>query len=465
MRILALLLCLVWCDGWAATTYLNTSCAKNGNGASGACAAIAGGAGAFNSGLSVFWSTIGAGNTLYIARGTTVSQWAGIIIDTAVTVDDYGTGACPVWTAPVGTYMISVSADNVTINDICVTGNASSALISTTKANTALNRITAYSNSGSGIGIRFNNGSSNGSLTDSTVYDIYDDGVGIGATATGTFTITNLDCYRIDRANGTGDCIQAYVGTPANLTIVGGTYRKETPVKQAIIYDGSGAFTMRGLPKFYNKSGGPNVAVWGTGTVDIDSMFCLATAGASCLFLNTTGTTDVRNLILIGADYGIWSSHASGTTTIRNATIIGSHIAAVYATTGGTLNIKDSYLDAPRTLWQATSAATVVADYNRYGRAVFGWNGAEITSFATWKSTSSQDTNSAVAAETFAGGTAPNSVEGVRLAPSSTMKCAGTSVGRLADALDRGYEPNCTPIGAMLYGRGDARTTALSPRP
>lgn len=73
------------------------------------------------------------------------------------------------------------------------------------------------------------------------------------------------------------------------------------------------------------------------------------------------------------------------------------------------------------------------------------------------------DTTGAVTS--WVGGLFPKTVSGFRLTPDSSFKCAGTNMGRRTDALGRGFEPNCTPIGAMVYGRGDLRATPLSPRP
>jgi hypothetical protein len=433
LRLLLLLLFLVCGNSWGATTYLNTACALNGNGTSGPCATTGGGAGAYNTGASIFWASIGAGNTLYIARGTTTNNWAGIIIDSAVTIDDYTgnasgtTDTCPIWTRSGSqTFIMSINANDVTVRDICVTGQASSALINTLQARTVIDNVYIYENSGTGVGVRFNDGSSDGTLEDSIIDGIWDDGIGIGASATGTFLIKNVTVKNVDRANSSGDNIQAYVGTAANLIIDGGTYIKEAgkAVKQVIIYDGSGTVTMRNAPKIFQYSPAPGVAFWGTAVVDIQSLFVYSVGRDCCaaLFLTNTGTTTVKNAILIGGGYGIWSSHASGNTTVYNSTIIGAGISAVYATTGGTFTIRNSYMDAPQTLWQASSLATVVSDYNTYGRQAWGWDAVLYTTLAEWRTASSQDANSDVTSDPgFAGGTSPITAEGVRLKKDSPL--------------------------------------------
>lgn len=51
----------------------------------------------------------------------------------------------------------------------------------------------------------------------------------------------------------------------------------------------------------------------------------------------------------------------------------------------------------------------------------------------------------------------PTSKEDFKLRPDSPYKCSGsTAVGRMQDKLGRFYEPNCTPVGAYMYGGGDA---------
>lgn len=56
------------------------------------------------------------------------------------------------------------------------------------------------------------------------------------------------------------------------------------------------------------------------------------------------------------------------------------------------------------------------------------------------------------------------SVQGAKILSTSPLKCAGTPVGRITDYFGRGMEPGCYPIGAAVYGAGDARATPLSAR-
>lgn len=394
LRILFLLLISFSVE--AADKYIDTSCTFNGDGTAAACAASGGAAGAYNTGAS--W-TNGAGNNTYFKRGTTVSNLATIISSANQTFDDYGTAdACPIITNS-GTFVLSVSANDVTFNDICVTGAASSALISTAAARTILNRVKVYSNSiSNGIGVRFNNSSSDGQLNDVVVTDMTDDGIGISASATGLFTITNLNCSRIDTANSSGDCIQAYDGTPASLTVSGGTFIRETGTKQAIRYSGSGSLIIKNRPKIYLLAAGAQaVSMDGTGSLIISSIQAEGTSGAPLLYIHNTGQSYVYDCELKGNDYGIWSSRPSGNLTIRGCNIYNSAIAGVYNTidvTGGTTEVYSSFIRAPKSLNNANTGAILKADYNTFAIPVFAWNGATINTLATWRSTSSQDTNS-----------------------------------------------------------------------
>lgn len=475
MNRILLALLLAWsAHGWAANTYLNTSCAFNGVGATGPCAVSAGKAGAFNTGASIFWSTIGAGNTLYIARGTTTSNWAGIIVDAGVIIDDYtgdapGTAdTCPVWTrSGAQTFMMSITASTVTVNDLCVTGNASSALISTTGASTALNRVDASNNTGAGIGVRFNNGSSNGSITDSITSYIQDDGIGIGDTATGTFSVIRHRCHHVDLAGGQGDCIQVYDSASASLVVSGGWFTKETGFKQAIRSYSSGSLTIQDRPEItLTAAGAQGISAEGTGTFTVTSVYIKGTTGAPLIFAHTSGTTTISNCILDGGDYGLWSSHATGTATVSHCAIRGQAIAAAYHTTdgaGGTLTIRNSYLDAPVNIYDAHASATTVSDYNQFGPSLgtFRTNGVTNADLAAWVVASSQDTHSAAGITPgFLGGNAPATPRLFRLRPTSALLAKGQRIGFTRDYLDRpfGIFPSVGPFELSAGDPGPART-------
>lgn len=62
-------------------------------------------------------------------------------------------------------------------------------------------------------------------------------------------------------------------------------------------------------------------------------------------------------------------------------------------------------------------------------------------------------------------GSTPTQFVNFRRKSTSPLRCAGKDVGRRTDVFGRGYEPGCFPIGAAVYGRGDARTTPLTARP
>ena len=372
MRALALLLCLLSAQAWGVTYYIDTSCALNGDGtgASGACAASGGGAGAYNTGAS--WSN-GAGNTTYIKRGTTVSNMATVISSATQTFDDYGdaSASCALVSKSGTTFTFSVTANDVTFNDLCIAGSQSSAVVSTIAARTIFNRVTVSDNRGGGVGIRFNNASSDGAINDSTVYNIDDDGVGISTTATGTFTITNLTVYAIDLIGGTGDCIQLYDSASANLIVSGGSLTKETGNKQAIRAYTSGYVIIKNSVKItLLAAGAQGISMEGSGALSLISAYITGISGAPLVFAHTSGLTNISGNVLVGGDYGIWESHASGTATARNNTIKGQAIAGVYHTTdgaGGSFDLVNNYIDAPTNVYDAHASATTTANNNRYG--------------------------------------------------------------------------------------------------
>ncbi len=469
MRALFLLLCLLSAQAWGATYYLDTSCSLNGNGtgASGACAASGGGAGAYNTGASIVF---GAGDTIYIKRGTTVTNFPSPVSQ-SVTLDDYGVGdACPTISKSGVTHGLSISAANVTINDLCITGSNSSSVLNIAASGFAGNRIEVYGNStANAIGLRFNTGSGDSSCTDCIVHDISDDGVGIGSSiVSGTITLIRLTCYLVDTGNSTGDCLQAYTGTAANLAIVGGTWTRETSNKQAIIYDGSGTFSVAGSPQIDVSAGAQGVQVAGSGTFTMTSVDIKGGAStAKLLQITSTGNGSLSGIILSGGIDGLYVSHASGAVTANNLTISGQSGAAVYHTTGGTLSISNSYMDgATAALQDASGSATTTSNYNRFGRALWYWDGVSKSSLSAWQSASSQDANSTVGEGGFVGDPTPTTASGFKLRSDSALKCAGSrTVPRFTDMLGYGSEPDCASIGALNYSpAGQDRTTALSPR-
>jgi len=472
MRILALLLVLISTPAWAATYFIDPTCEFNGNGTggAGACATSAGGAGAYNTGASWF---NGVGNTTYLKRGTTITNLPTVISSATQTFAAYGNPAldCPILSKSNTTFTISISAADVTFEDICLTGNQSSAIISTAAARTTLRRIRAYGNYGAGVGVRFNTGSSDGKLIDSEVSEITDDGVGISAAATGTFELTRVRCNRVDLAGGSGDCVQVYDGAVSNLIVSGGVYTKETDFKQAIRYSGSGFVLIKDRPEITVGGASQAISVDGSGPFTLTSVHARGKTGAPLIFTHTSGDTYISGALLEGGSYGVWESHATGVAFVSNSTIRGQDTAAVYHTTdgaGGTLTVQNTYMDAVENIYDAHASATTVANNNRYGPRLgtFRLNGALQSTLAAWQAASSQDANSQTITDPgWAGGLNPVDVQGYRLTGGSVLKCAGTrAVGFMTDLFGRGVEPNCYPVGATVYGRGDARTTALPAR-
>jgi hypothetical protein len=455
----------VWGQAWAATYYIDTSCEFNGNGTggSGACAASGGAAGAYNTGAS--WVN-GVGNTTYFKRGTTVSNLATIISSASQTFDDYGDASapCPLIAKSGTTFTLSISAADVTINDLCISGSQSSALLNTSAARSIFNRLTVYSNGTlNGIGVRFNTGSSDGQLNDSLVYDMTDDGVGISNAATGTYTISNLTCHHIDTAASSGDCIQLYDSASASLVVTGGTYTRETGTKQAIRAWTSGSMTIRNVNIEMQAAGAQGISIDGTGELTITGSYIKGVSGTPNIFTHTSGTTNISGNVLVGNDYGIWSSHATGTLNAFNNSIRGQAITGIYHTTdgaGGTLNAYNNYIDAPTNINDAHASATTVADFNAYGPSDgnFVDHLGTYTTIASWRTASSQDANSTEGVDPgFIGGTSPTTAEGFHLTAGSALRRGGKdlNIGNVQDCENQAF--NHPPdIGACGTNSGDA---------
>lgn len=391
-----LLLCSVWGQAWGATYYLDTSCTFNGNGTGGggACAASGGAAGAYNTGASI---TFGAADTIYIKRGTTVTNFPSPV-SAQVTIDDYGSAtACPV-ISKSATFALSLSAANTVINDICLTGVNTSAILNIAATGASLNRLEVYGNTSAGaILVRFNTGSGNSSLTDSYIHNSADDGIGIGSGVAGLITITNLRCSNVDTDNLTGDCIQAYTGTAATVVIDGGVFYKETTNKQAIIYDGSGGLIVKGTPTLDVRGGSQGIQTAGTGSAFIYGTTIIGgVASPKLIQVTNTGPTLISNVTGTGGVDGVYVSHASGSAEIINSTFRGQSNSAIYNTTGGSLKVTQSHMGAPVSLYDASGSSALVSEYNTFAVPGFVWNGTPLNGLSNWQSTTSQDSNSVI---------------------------------------------------------------------
>lgn len=357
--LLGLLCAPLCCAG--TTFYINPSCVHDGNGLSSACSAGAGQAGAFARGASLIW---GAGNTFLLKSGTTLADMPTILRGAGTFISTYGGAACATVSRASGMFVLSIAADDVTIDGLCLTGNSASAILNTTGARTKILRSRIFGNRGGGVGIRFNNGSSNGEVTDSATYNIDDDGIGIGDGALGTFTITRHACYDVDKRGGIGDCIQAYDGTSASLTVHGGTLRKETAFKSAIRYSGSGVLLLdQGLQIDLLIPGSIGVSVDGTGVLNLRSTYIRALPGSWGIAAHNTGTSTISNVYIDGGHYGVWSSHPFGSLTVSFAAIVNQTYASIYHTstgTGGSLHVSASILDAPQTVVSVKGTSTVL---------------------------------------------------------------------------------------------------------
>jgi hypothetical protein len=349
-------------SSYAATTYyINPSCPNDGNGTSPGCAVGPGQPGAYSRGGSLVWGT---GNTFLLRSGTTLYDLPTIVRGTGTTLGTYGGTTCATIWRPSGVFVLSIAADDVTVDGLCLTGNVSSAILNTTHARTQILRSRIFGNRGGGVGIRFNNGASDGVVTDSATYNIDDDGIGIGALARGTFTITRHDCHDVDKQLGTGDCIQAYDGTIASLTVRGGVLRKETAFKSAIRYSGSGVLLIeQGVQIELQAPGALGVSVDGTGVLNMKSSYIKALPGSWGIFAHNTGNSFISNVFVDGGDYGVWSSHPFGSLTVSFGAVVNQTKASIYHTSsgaGGALFVNDTILEAPQTVVSVKGTSTVV---------------------------------------------------------------------------------------------------------
>ena len=317
--------------------------------------------GAFAGGGTLVW---GSGNTFLVKSGTTLTDLPTILRGAGTVISTYGGTVCPTVSRASGVFVLSIAADDVTIDGLCMTGNVASAIVNTTGARTQILRSKIFGNRGGGVGIRFNNGSSDGVVSDSATYDIDDDGIGIGALALGTFTITRHDCHDVDKKTGIGDCIQAYDGTSASLTVHGGVLRKETAFKSAIRYSGSGVLVLdQGLKIDLKTPGSIGVSIDGTGVLDMKSTYIKALPGSWGIAAHNTGASFISHVFIDGGHYGVWSSHPFGSLTVSYGAIVNQTKASIYHTSdgvGGALSVSNSILQAPLTVVSVKGTATVV---------------------------------------------------------------------------------------------------------
>lgn len=476
MRIVALLVVLVCGEAGAETLYTRSAaiCPNNGNGTAYGCAASAGGAGAWNTSAvaNVIWGSgaakVSAGDTLYLCgtltdfavvagiSGTTGNQ---IVISTAcpgdagsisggagnnfsiditnksyITVQDSDIR----WAKRNALFVGVSDAAGANQTDIYVLRNRANNVGATTTTNVC---HTIYFNAITGPSAlyRINNAKvidNEVTGTETVCANSNNDGINLENLGTGGI-VTDNDVTGshegLDISAGTGLVLErnhTHANTHAGIKLHGIMNCMTGTRANANITADNGQWGFIWQDQVNGFLTNTNIKHAGAlHGLDIESV---NTWGGTCV---TGGNTYANNYI--SGDY------ASGAARIYNTTK-----AAFEAANTWNGNV----------LRQVGSNTTLI-----YWTSDTGNNITQANFAANWLPAHLKDQQQVV--PDWAGGPNPTSLQGYRLKPTSPFICTGINVGRITDALGRPHEPNCTPIGAMVYGRGDARATALPARP
>lgn len=478
MRILAFLLCLVILPAWAETLYLRAAslCPNNGNGTAYACAATVGGVGAWNtsSNANVVWGSgagkVSAGDTLYVCgsavnfsiiptiSGSSGNRWkiSGLCpgetnlgylqggpsnnfsIDIELnksyyTIEDLRLG----WAKRDSLYMGVVDAGGADATDITIQRVEAENKLATTTTNVC---HTIYLNKVPGGLYAANN---------FLLQDIKVTGTS-QACANGNNDGINLE------ALGTGAIVRRIdsSGSHEGLDVSGGISPQFYQIySHDNFYSG---IKWHGLMSCMS-----GLRAWGIVVADnaVNGVIWQDVVNG---YLSQS---DIKHAgTLHGLDIESVNTHSGACVTGEN-TYLNNYISADY--NAGAARIYDTTkadFEANNTwngnvLRQAGSQTTLIYWSDEVGRT----NDVTTSNFSSWQATHTKDQQQV--APVWAAGSAPKTLQGFRRLSTDTLKCAGVSQNRVTDALGRGIEPNCAPIGAMVYGRGDPRTTALTPRP
>ncbi len=321
-------------------------------------------------------------------------------------------------------------------------------------------------------------------LTDNTIEGCFDDALG-GTTASTGFVATLNRISRWSTGTTTGDAAFINNATPGPITL---SYNNITwppgslSTKQAMILGTSSGTVTVQSNSFFGDSTTTNHAISiESGNADISGNLCLGWRACVTHF-STAGsivsTMNVRANMAVGSQYVALLSSSTGTPTFNIENNVGSNVVnglVSTSTVAATVNHYNNSYNVTGTgdaLYMGSGGSPAYNGngnnyYPEYSTFIENYvcGGATYSTLATYKAACAKEAASVSLVHSFAGGVAPRTIQGFRLPAASLFKCAGVNIGRRTDAIGRGFEPNCTPIGAMVYGRGDPRTTALSPRP
>lgn len=321
-------------------------------------------------------------------------------------------------------------------------------------------------------------------LTGNTIQGCYDDAVGGTTASTGSLiTLNTITNWSTGTTTGDAVFINNSTAGPYYITYNDITWPAgSASTKQAIIVGTSTGTAYVNYNTLNGRATTTNHAISiESGNVDADGNLCVgwracvthfATAGSIATLLN------IRTNMAVESQYSTLLSISTGTPTINVENNVGSGVVNGMVSTSSVAATVNHYNNtynvtgAGDALYMGNGGSPTYNGnsnnyYPEYSTFIENYvcGGATYSTLAAYKAACAKEAASISLLHDFAGGSTPTTIQGFRLKPTSPLKCAGTNVGRRTDALGRGFEPNCTPIGAMVYGRGDARATALPARP
>lgn len=465
-----LLTLLLPLSAWAASVYIDPSCANDGDGtADTPCAESPGGAGPYN-----VWSsaTFTAGNSYLQKRGTTSTAQitiaaSGNSATDRITLDAYGTGADPIINAPAAENGIYISGARsfITISDFEITGMAAGGDVmrravrlctgsGTECTDIRLSSLTLHDIVDSAT--QESNGiwgyCSNCTFDDLTIYNIPSDGIWIANV--GTFTITNSNIHDVATSGRvTGDCIQI-TGTGTRIVVQNNIFdHSSTEAKQA----------------YLEQTGATSALITG-------NQFIMSTAqdqqsGASVAFANSASNAYIASNLIQGGWRGMTggkdgsvltgnvfrgaysslfvTADSSIAFTMTNNTFDGEDIASVIGiNASGTSTTVQLHNNAFVNLATAVQKGGTVTFVDRNN--LFYGNTANGSSY-------SPDASSILADPLFLDTENAN----YRTAGSSPARRAGISGYPCADVRGRACYPDSPDIGANSCGPGCPAGTRL----
>jgi hypothetical protein len=474
LRLLVMFMLLLPSSLWAATVYIDNTCANNGDGTTSSCAASGGALGALNAVPATI--SVTGDNSYLIKRGTTImvagnqvtNITGGGASDLArFTLGAYGTGARPILRANMRALLITAPAKWITIRDLefskmALTLDGSSAITGThavtqdayiTIDNVLISNITDASGGAAGQDCLTITGRHN-KVLNSTITGCSQDGIqfyGDYFTATGN-TISN-----VSKGDVFGDTIQG--STDANYFYIANNVLDHSlnAAKQTFVLADAGLQTDTGGGIFelntLTMGDGPKVA-YCIYTEQPGSTYrsnrCTQSANRSdspgiVVTAFATGTTVAGNVVVMTAGSSNGIDAGANNSTIVNNTVIRTGARTGYGIAGGTGKTGWVAQNNIAQGFAAGIAHAVGAGYSDITNLLFGNTLACVDNTGT---TRTCDASTLMVDPLFAG------ITDVRLKQGSPAMRAGTTNAACIDM--RGNACTIPPdIGAHQMGRSE----------